>query len=116
MLVPVWMLVASKISGKWKDEWKNAAAATAIAAAVMMCLFTGAVLILVDDKTERMVSMIAGLLICLSEQAVLTANTIKELYRNNFDVRWPVVKGTTITGFVLMALALSICAVTAVNP
>ena len=43
---------------------KNAAAATAIAAAVMMGLFTGAVLILEYDKTERIVGMIAGLLIC----------------------------------------------------
>lgn len=116
LLVPVWMLVASKLSDRGKDEWKNAAAATAIAAAVMMGLFTGAVLILVDDKTERIVSMIAGLLICLSEQAVLTANTISELYRNDFDVRWPVVKGTTVTGFVLMTLALSICAVAALDP
>lgn len=24
LLVPVWMIVASKISGKWKDEWKSA--------------------------------------------------------------------------------------------
>lgn len=35
LLVSAWMLVASKISGKWKDEWKNGAAATAIAAAVI---------------------------------------------------------------------------------
>lgn len=116
LLVPAWMLIVSKPSGGGESAWKNAAAATAIAAAVMMGLLTGAVLILVDDKTERIVSMIAGLLICLSEQAVLIANTIRELYRNNFDVRWPVVKGITITGFVLMALALSICAVAAVNP
>lgn len=116
LLVPVWMIVASKLSDRGKGEWKNAAAATAIAAAVMMGLFTGAVLILVDDKTERIVGMIAGLLICLSEQAVLTANTIRELYRNNFDMRWPAVKGVAITGLVLIALALSICAVAAVNP
>ena len=82
----------------------------------MMGFFTGAVLILVDDKTERIVSMIAGLLICLSEQAVLIANTIRDVYRSNYDVHWTVVKGIVITGFVLMALALSACAVAALNP
>lgn len=112
LLVPAWMLIASKPSGGGESAWKNAAAATAIAAAVMMGLFTGAVLILVDNKIERIVSMIAGLLICLSEQAVLIANAIRELC----DVRCPVVKGIAITGLVLIALALSICAVAAVNP
>lgn len=115
-LVPVWLMLIARMDAGNAGTWRSSAAATAVAAAVMMGFFTGAVLILVDDKTERIVSMIAGLLICLSEQAVLIANTIRDVYRSNYDVHWTVVKGIVITGFVLMALALSACAVAALNP
>lgn len=115
-LVPVWLMLTARMDAGNAGTWRSSAAATAVAAAVMMGFFTGAVLILVDDKTERIVSMIAGLLICLSEQAVLIANTIRDVYRSNYDVHWTVVKGIVITGFVLMALALSACAVAALNP
>lgn len=115
-LVPVWLMLIARMDSGNAGTWRSSAAATAVAAAVMMGFFTGAVLILVDDKTERIVSMIAGLLICLSEQAVLIANTIRDVYRSNYDVHWTVVKGIVITGFVLMALALSACAVAALNP
>ena len=115
-LVPVWLMLIARMDSGNAGTWRSSAAATAVAAAVMMGFFTGAVLILVDDKTERIVSMIAGRLICLSEQAVLIANTIRDVYRSNYDVHWTVVKGIVITGFVLMALALSACAVAALNP
>lgn len=115
LLVPMWMLVASKLSSRWKSTWLNTAAATAIAAAVMMGLFTGAVLMLVDGKAERIISMIGGLLICLCEQAVQIMNAIQDIYPSDFTVRWPVLKGTAITVLVLMALAFSTCAAAALD-
>ncbi len=113
LLVPMWLMLIARMNSVNAGAWRSSAAATAVAAAVMMGLLTGAVLILVDDKTERIVSMVAGLLICLSEQAVLIANTIRELSQYSFDVRWIMIKGIAITGITLMALALSTCVVAA---
>lgn len=113
LLVPMWLMLVARMDSGNAGTWRSSAAATAVAAAVMMGFFTGAVLILVDDTTERIVSMIAGLLICLSEQAVLIANTIREFSQYSFDVRWTVIKGIAITGITLMALALSTCVVAA---
>lgn len=112
-LVPVWLMLIARMDAGNAGTWRSSAAATAVAAAVMMGFFTGAVLILVDDKTERIVSMIAGLLICLSEQALSIQTAIDSIYRTNFEIREAVLIGIVITVFLLISTGLVMCCVAA---
>lgn len=112
-LVPVWLMLIARMDAGNAGTWRSSAAATAVAAAVMMGFFTGAVLILVDDKTERIVSMIAGLLICLSEQALSIQTAIDSIYRTNFKIREAVLIGIVITVFLLVSTGLVMCYVAA---
>lgn len=113
LLVPMWLMLVARMDSGNAGTWRSSAAATAVAAAVMMGFFTGAVLILVDDTTERIVSMIAGLLICLSEQALSIQSAIRSIYRTNFIIREPVLIGIGITVFLLISTALVMCYVAA---
>ena len=112
-LVPVWLMLIARMDAGNAGTWRSSSAANAVAAAVMMGFFTGTVLILVDDKTERLVSMIAGLLICLSEQALSIQTAIDSIYRTNFKIREAVLIGIVITVFLLISTGLVMCCVAA---
>ena len=112
-LVPVWLMLIARMDAGNAGTWRSSAAATAVAAAVMMGFFTGSVLILVDDKTERIVSMIAGLLIWRSEQALSIQTAIDSIYRTNLKIREAVLIGIVITVFLLISTGLVMCCVAA---